>query len=126
MPQDGRFRLKIAGRDYDVRLSTVPGAHGERLVMRLLPDTQDLLDLAKIGFNPVQLAALDRIIRRPNGIFLVTGPTGSGKTTQVPQFCVEAGYSEGGLLVACTQVTSLTEWGKKNGSMQQPSHIEKV
>lgn len=49
--------------------------------MRLLPDTQELLDLAKIGFNPVQLAALDRIIRRPNGIFLVTGPTGSGKTT---------------------------------------------
>ena len=81
LPQDGRIRLKIAGRDYDVRLSTVPVAYGERLVMRLLPDTQELLDLAKIGFNPVQLAALDRIIRRPNGIFLVTGPTGSGKTT---------------------------------------------
>ncbi len=81
LPQDGRIRLKIAGRNYDVRLSTVPVAHGERLVMRLLPDTQELLDLAKIGFNPVQLAALDRIIRRPNGIFLVTGPTGSGKTT---------------------------------------------
>ena len=81
LPQDGRIRLKIAGRDYDVRLSTVPVAHGERLVLRLLPDTQELLDLAKIGFNPIQLAALDRIVRRPNGIFLVTGPTGSGKTT---------------------------------------------
>ncbi len=81
LPQDGRIRLKIAGRDYDVRLSTVPVAHGERLVLRLLPDTQELLDLAKIGFNPTQLAALDRIIKRPNGIFLVTGPTGSGKTT---------------------------------------------
>ncbi|MFO0687700.1 MAG: type II secretion system ATPase GspE [Myxococcota bacterium] len=81
LPQDGRIRLKIAGRDYDVRLSTVPVAHGERLVLRLLPDTQELLDLEKIGFNPVQLAALDRIIKRPNGIFLVTGPTGSGKTT---------------------------------------------
>ena len=81
LPQDGRIRLKIAGRDYDVRLSTVPVAHGERLVLRLLPDTQELLDLAKIGFNPVQLAALDRIVKRPNGIFLVTGPTGSGKTT---------------------------------------------
>ncbi len=81
LPQDGRIRLKIAGRDYDVRLSTVPVAHGERLVMRLLPDTQELLDLSKIGFNETQLAALDRIIRRPNGIFLVTGPTGSGKTT---------------------------------------------
>lgn len=81
LPQDGRIRLKIAGHDYDVRLSTVPIAHGERLVLRLLPDTQELLDLEKIGFNPVQLAALDRIMRRPNGIFLVTGPTGSGKTT---------------------------------------------
>ncbi len=81
LPQDGRIRLKIAGRDYDVRLSTVPVAHGERLVLRLLPDTQELLDLEKIGFNEVQLGALDRIMRRPNGIFLVTGPTGSGKTT---------------------------------------------
>jgi general secretion pathway protein E len=81
LPQDGRIRLKIAGRDYDVRLSTVPIAHGERLVLRLLPDTQELLDLEKIGFNKTQLAALDRIMRRPNGIFLVTGPTGSGKTT---------------------------------------------
>ena len=52
--------LKIAGRDYDVRLSTVPVAHGERLVLRRLPDTQELLDLEKIGFNPIQLAALDR------------------------------------------------------------------
>ncbi len=81
LPQDGRIRLKIAGYDYDVRLSTVPIAHGERLVLRLLPDTQELLDLEKIGFNPNQLAGLDRIMRRPNGIFLVTGPTGSGKTT---------------------------------------------
>ena len=81
LPQDGRIRLKIAGRDYDVRLSTVPVAFGERLVMRLLPDSQDLLDLEKIGFNKEQSRVLERIIRRPNGIFLVTGPTGSGKTT---------------------------------------------
>ena len=80
-PQDGRIRLKIAGRDYDVRLSTVPVAFGERLVLRLLPDTQDLLDLSKVGFNDVQLKALGRIMKRPNGIFLVSGPTGSGKTT---------------------------------------------
>ena len=80
-PQDGRIRLKIAGRDYDVRLSTVPVAFGERLVLRLLPDTQDLLDLSKVGFNEVQLKALERIMKRPNGIFLVSGPTGSGKTT---------------------------------------------
>jgi len=81
LPQDGRIRLKIAGRDYDVRLSTVPVAFGERLVLRLLPDTQTLLNLEKIGFNQEQRRVLERIIRRPNGIFLVTGPTGSGKTT---------------------------------------------
>jgi general secretion pathway protein E len=80
-PQDGRIRLKIAGRNYDVRLSTVPVAYGERLVLRLLPDSQDLLDLEKVGFNEAQLKALARIVKRPNGIFLVTGPTGSGKTT---------------------------------------------
>ena len=81
LPQDGRIRLKIAGKDYDVRLSTVPVAYGERLVLRLLPDSQELLDLSKVGFNASQLGVLDRIIKRPNGIFLVTGPTGSGKTT---------------------------------------------
>jgi general secretion pathway protein E len=81
LPQDGRIRLKIAGRDYDVRLSTIPIAHGERVVMRLLPRTQELLDLAKIGLNPKQLQTMQRLIARPNGIILVTGPTGSGKTT---------------------------------------------
>ncbi len=81
LPQDGRIRLKIAGRDYDVRLSTVPVTHGERVVMRLLPRTQELLDLEKIGFNERQLTVLARLITRPNGIILVTGPTGSGKTT---------------------------------------------
>jgi general secretion pathway protein E len=81
LPQDGRIRLKIAGRDYDVRLSTVPVTYGERLVLRLLPDTQEMLDLEKIGFNEQQLAVIDKIVKRPNGIFLVTGPTGSGKTT---------------------------------------------
>jgi general secretion pathway protein E len=81
LPQDGRIRLKIAGRDYDVRLSTLPVAYGERLVMRLLPDSQELLDLEKIGFTEAQLVTMEKLIRRPNGIILVTGPTGSGKTT---------------------------------------------
>ena len=81
LPQDGRIRLKIAGRDYDVRLSTVPVAAGERVVMRLLPRSTEMLDLAWLGFNEEQLAAWERLIRRPNGIILVTGPTGSGKTT---------------------------------------------
>ena len=81
LPQDGRIRLKIAGRDYDVRLSTIPIAHGERVVLRLLPRTQDLLNLERIGFNEKQRALLEKLIVRPNGIILVTGPTGSGKTT---------------------------------------------
>jgi general secretion pathway protein E len=81
LPQDGRIRLKIAGRDYDVRLSTLPIAYGERVVMRLLPRTQEMLNLEKIGFGKDQLQALNRLIARPNGIILVTGPTGSGKTT---------------------------------------------
>jgi len=81
LPQDGRIRLKIAGRDYDVRLSTIPVGHGERLVLRLLPRSTELLDLAKLGFNPQQLKTWKRLISRPNGIILVTGPTGSGKTT---------------------------------------------
>jgi len=81
LPQDGRIRLKIAGRDYDVRLSTVPIAHGERVVMRLLPRSQEMLNLETIGFGERQLRVLERLIARPNGIILVTGPTGSGKTT---------------------------------------------
>jgi len=81
LPQDGRIRLKIAGRDYDVRLSTVPIAHGERVVMRLLPRTQEMLNLERLGFDPRQLAGMERLIHRNNGIVLVTGPTGSGKTT---------------------------------------------
>jgi general secretion pathway protein E len=81
LPQDGRIRLKIAGRDYDVRLSTLPIAHGERVVMRLLPRTQEMLNLERIGFGQEQLRAMNRLITRPNGIILVTGPTGSGKTT---------------------------------------------
>ena len=94
LPQDGRIHLKIAGRDYDVRLSTLPVAFGERLVLRLLPDTQDLLDLAKIGFGEEMIRVLDRIITRPNGIFLVTGPTGSGKTTTLHACLAEINDSE--------------------------------
>ena len=81
LPQDGRIRLKIAGADYDVRLSTLPVTYGERVVMRLLPRTQDLTDLERLGFDADQLESMERLISRPNGIVLVTGPTGSGKTT---------------------------------------------
>jgi len=81
LPQDGRIRLKIAGKDYDVRLSTVPVSFGERLVLRLLPRTTEMLDLERLGFSAEQLAVWEKLIARPNGIVLVTGPTGSGKTT---------------------------------------------
>jgi general secretion pathway protein E len=81
LPQDGRIRIKIAGKDVDVRLSTVPTAHGERIVMRLLDKSNVILDLAQIGFEPWQLKIMDGLVTRAHGIVLVTGPTGSGKTT---------------------------------------------
>ncbi len=80
LPQDGRISLKIAGRDYDVRLSTIPTQYGERSVMRLLPRSQDLLSIESIGLSEELQHVLRRLIRRSNGIVLVTGPTGSGKT----------------------------------------------
>src|SRR5262252_10510420 len=81
LPQDGRIRIKLAGRDIDIRLSTIPTSHGERIVMRLLDKTEVLLDLAEIGMSEQILKHVDGIIHRSHGIVLVTGPTGSGKTT---------------------------------------------
>jgi general secretion pathway protein E len=81
LPQDGRIRIKIAGKDVDIRLSTVPTAHGERIVMRLLDKSNVVLDLAQLGFEEWQLKIMDGLITRSHGIVLVTGPTGSGKTT---------------------------------------------
>ena len=81
LPQDGRIRIKLAGRDIDIRLSTVPTSYGERIVMRLLDKSAVLLDLAEIGFSKDQQVVMDSLIRRSHGIVLVTGPTGSGKTT---------------------------------------------
>jgi len=81
LPQDGRIRIKIAGRDVDVRLSTIPTAHGERIVMRLLDKSAVLLDLEQLGFEDWQLRIMDDLVIRSHGIVLVSGPTGSGKTT---------------------------------------------
>jgi general secretion pathway protein E len=82
LPQDGRISLKIAGRSIDVRVSTVPTSRDhERIVMRLLHKTNVLLDLTELGFSSRDYHLMDGLIRRPNGIILVTGPTGSGKTT---------------------------------------------
>jgi general secretion pathway protein E len=82
LPQDGRISLKIAGRSIDIRVSTVPTSRDyERIVMRLLHKTNVLLELTQLGFSDRDYALMDRVIHRPNGIVLVTGPTGSGKTT---------------------------------------------
>jgi len=81
LPQDGRFRLPAAGRDLDVRVSTFPTVHGENVVLRLLDRTAALRRLSDLGLATKPLERLTRMIERPNGIVLVTGPTGSGKTT---------------------------------------------
>jgi general secretion pathway protein E len=81
LPQDGRISLAVRGREVDFRVSTVPSLHGESVVLRVL-DRQELrLDFASLGFDPDAAASLSRSIHQPNGIVLVAGPTGSGKTT---------------------------------------------
>jgi general secretion pathway protein E len=81
LPQDGRITLRLAGRPVDVRVSTIPTAHGERAVLRLLDKQAGRLDLSRLGMDEITLTRMDRLIREPHGIILVTGPTGSGKTT---------------------------------------------
>jgi general secretion pathway protein E len=81
MPQDGRITLRLAGRSVDVRVSSLPTAHGERVVMRLLDKQAGRLTLVGLGMSPNILETLDDQIHQPHGIILVTGPTGSGKTT---------------------------------------------
>ena len=81
LPQDGRFRVRIAGKDVDVRVSTLPTAFGERVVMRLLDKASNVLSLEEIGMDPAMLRMVNGMITKSHGIFLVTGPTGSGKTT---------------------------------------------
>jgi len=80
-PQDGRIELELGGRSIDVRASILPGSHGETVVLRLLDRTRSLISLRGLGLEDEQLAWFGRMIRRPHGIVLVTGPTGSGKTT---------------------------------------------
>jgi len=81
LPQDGRITLRVAGKPIDVRVSTIPTGHGERVVLRLLDKQAGRLDLSRLGMDDATLAHMDRLIREPHGIVLVTGPTGSGKTT---------------------------------------------
>ena len=81
LPQDGRIKLKVSGRDIDLRVSTVPTLSGESVVMRILDSASLVLSLEKLGFSPGILRQFESLVRRPYGIVLVTGPTGSGKTT---------------------------------------------
>lgn len=81
MPQDGRFNLRVKGRNIDVRISTMPVQFGESVVMRLLDHTEGVLPLNKVGMPNEQVERFRRAITRPHGLVLVTGPTGSGKTT---------------------------------------------
>jgi general secretion pathway protein E len=81
LPQDGRISLRIGGRALDVRVSTLPCAHGERAVLRLLDKSAARLDLRAVGMSAPMLERFDALVRHPHGLLLVTGPTGSGKTT---------------------------------------------
>ncbi len=81
LPQDGRISLRIAGRAVDVRVSTIPSGHGERVVLRLLDKQAGRLDLESLGMDDKSRSTMDELIHKPHGIILVTGPTGSGKTT---------------------------------------------
>ncbi|MBI4355105.1 MAG: Flp pilus assembly complex ATPase component TadA [Candidatus Omnitrophica bacterium] len=81
LPQDGSFMMAMEGRQIDFRVSTIPSLYGERLVIRILDKSNILLDLSQLGFDSAQLTEFRRAIRMPYGLILVTGPTGSGKTT---------------------------------------------
>ena len=80
-PQDGRTKLKVGNNQYDMRISTLPTIFGEKVVIRVLDQSKAFIDLQELGFGPDDLKALTSILTRPQGIVLVTGPTGSGKST---------------------------------------------
>jgi type IV pilus assembly protein PilB len=81
IPQDGRIQMKMEGRDIDIRVSCIPTVYGENVVLRLLDRSQVILEPKQLGFSPSVLSQYEKLIRRPHGIILVCGPTGSGKTT---------------------------------------------
>lgn len=81
VPQDGRIPIKHGEKDYDMRVSCLPSLYGEKIVMRILDKSSVLIGLNKLGLDPVVQSVLEELVAQPNGMFLVTGPTGSGKTT---------------------------------------------
>ena len=83
LPQDGRIDVKIGNQEVDIRVSTIPTSFGERVVLRLLNKSSSLIGLPELGLSPERLSVLERLVKSPNGIILVTGPTGSGKTTSL-------------------------------------------
>lgn len=89
LPMDGRIGIRIGGQDIDIRVSTMPAAYGESVSLRLLAKSGNFVKMTDLGFNPRDYAIVEKIIHRPNGIFLVTGPTGSGKSTSLYSFLHE-------------------------------------
>src|SRR3990172_3647232 len=80
IPQDGRIKIEVGGREIDLRVATMPTSHGEKVAIRLLEETESIPTLTELGMRGVSLKRMEEVMRRPNGIVLVTGPTGSGKT----------------------------------------------
>ena len=106
LPQDGRIKLAVRGVDIDFRVSTMPTAHGESIVLRILDRSQVALDFDALGFEPETIERCAQIMRNPNGIVLVTGPTGSGKTTTL-----------------YTALKELTQSGRKGLHRRRPDRI---
>ncbi len=100
LPQDGRIKIKLAGKDVDIRLSTVPTTWGERVVMRILEQSGTPLELEKCGFSPRSAETINKLIFRKYGIILVTGPTGSGKSTTLSSCLMKLNSPERNIMTA--------------------------
>lgn len=98
LPQDGRLSIRVSGKEVDVRASAVPGVHGESIVMRLLPKERQNLSLEKLGFEAGDLARFRRWANSPHGIVLVTGPTGSGKSTTLYATLASLNHRQGKII----------------------------
>ena len=100
LPTAGRIGIRLGGEDIDIRVSTMPAAYGESISLRLLAKSGSFVKMADLGFNERDFRVVDKIIRRPNGIFLVTGPTGSGKSTSLYSFLHEVNTMDVRILTA--------------------------